>query len=541
VSSKRKRAFTSVDSRSTITSSVAAATTQTNVIFSPSPSTLRSFDFKQWYVPEIQALTVAIRGVIQQMLDSGNYSTSTVISHCYNGAKFLTFCQNRAVQRQSIMTLDDIDLSLIEDFIVWISQLPNQKGEGFLNFSSQKGIYKSAKAILLQLSSLGLLPSPEHILPPAAYRGVPKTEQRATSLSKSERRDVAAALRIELDAILDDTFNGTQGLAWGLLAAIIAMRTGMNATPLVELSRDALRPHPLKASDRLLVSYKRRNGTTQLARLSWSAGYEKSLTAKSDVIAIYEWVRDRTESMIADAPAHLRSRLWLYRYAGYIKTRHGDVTALSLAAIANALQELVTRHDLRSDEGQPLTLNIARLRKTFVNRIYELTRDPLLTARLANHTPKVSNDHYLEASAEQRHDFKYAGQILYDTLTTTDDTPLRQNTPVAGCTDPIDGQYAPKDGTYCDRFLHCFKCKNMVVTQDDLWRLYSFYWLLNKERHIIAADHWARLYGTVINLIDEAIAGHFPDDVVRQAKNRAQDSPHPFWWDRSYLLAEVGK
>ena len=77
----------------------------------------------------------------------------------------------------------------------------------------------------------------------------------------------------------------------------------------------------------------------------------------------------------------------------------------------------------------------------------------------------------------------------------------------------------------------------MVITGEDLWRLFSFYWLLINERSLIPSKQWASLYSTVIDIIDNSISKNFPSKIVERERARAKTYPHPFWLDRSFLLA----
>jgi hypothetical protein len=69
----------------------------------------------------------------------------------------------------------------------------------------------------------------------------------------------------------------------------------------------------------------------------------------------------------------------------------------------------------------------------------------------------------------------------------------------------------------------------MVVFEDDLWRLFSFYYKLLHERTRMNPNDWLQTYGPVIRIIDNEIALDFPAEKVEDARRRAQESPHPAW------------
>lgn len=71
--------------------------------------------------------------------------------------------------------------------------------------------------------------------------------------------------------------------------------------------------------------------------------------------------------------------------------------------------------------------------------------------------------------------------------------------------------------------------------ESDLHRLFSFYWLLIKERNLLGRNRWHKVYGWVIREIDQVISARFRADVVQSARNTARQDPHPMWRERSIL------
>jgi hypothetical protein len=98
------------------------------------------------------------------------------------------------------------------------------------------------------------------------------------------------------------------------------------------------------------------------------------------------------------------------------------------------------------------------------------------------------------------------------------------NTGIARCRNPF-----REGGSVCRKFFACFTCPSMLVFEDDLWRLFSFYYRLKSEREKIAPEHWHKTYEPIIHRIDSDIAPLFPPDEVREARERAQTMRHPTW------------
>jgi hypothetical protein len=197
----------------------------------------------------------------------------------------------------------------------------------------------------------------------------------------------------------------------------------------------------------------------------------------------------------------------------------------------------VKEKDLKNDNGEPLQVNISRFRKTFENRIWELSGgDPFVTAALANHSVKVSQTHYLEAPKEAEKNFNYMGKVRTQELLSNVKV-IENNTPVSKCSDISNRTDKNGNKIYCTDFLSCVRCRNMVVTKEDLYRLFSFYWLIVYEREQIGAKRWSKYFAHIIRIIDRDIAPQFDADYVATIKAQAQANPHPAWKHRNQLEA----
>lgn len=459
------------------------------ISFGRTALTTRSFNFGLWQNKGIDAIALLLQGMAEQLLASRARQPTSVVSLCSSGAtNFLNFCaeQSKAVGRD--LLVNDIDRAFIDHYIAWLGRQFKTDGTELISYVTQKTNYVKTKSLLVEACKLGLLPERANLFPTNPYPGSSRHYKGEKPLSKSERKRFAQALQHDLTKIAKGEFEGTEGHALALICLLISLRTGLNTTPLLELSRDALQPHPLKPNWRLLVSYKRRSSTTHIQALRWSERISATASAQTDVVGWYEWARERTRGLPMEAPPGMVDRLWLYRVGG----KH-EVTALSLDNISDVASRFVKRHGLVSDDGSSLKLTISRLRTTYVNRLYELSGfDAIVSARLAGHTVQVSGDHYLTVSPEAEKEFHFAGITLVDALRTRKASATNESaiapTPVGRCDDPVNGEFAPKkNGKLCIDFLSCFQCKNMVVTGDDLWRLFSFYYLLVGERSIMNA------------------------------------------------------
>jgi hypothetical protein len=151
--------------------------------------------------------------------------------------------------------------------------------------------------------------------------------------------------------------------------------------------------------------------------------------------------------------------------------------------------------------------------------------------------------HYLSAPPDAATEFAAALHTYENRL--RNGTPASaEKTPLGKCSDTKKGRYAPNDGvTHCQRWLHCFKCPNHCVSgdDDDLWRLYSFYWLLQRNAEKLRHMPISGMTRFAIRVMDEVIPSIFGPKAI-SARDRARHNPHPFWVrmrDDDLLLSET--
>ncbi|MCR8958741.1 hypothetical protein M0765_013685 [Variovorax sp. S2] len=323
-------------------------------------------------------------------------------------------------------------------------------------------------------------------------------------------------------------------LAYALL--VIALHTGRNTTPLLELNTECLRPHP-KEHLQLLIAYKRRAHRYSATPVRAPRQLVESTAPVFPTVGrLIQRVIEITQPLRDEAPAHLRDRLWVYR-----TTRgadRGSVSALTPQRLGEAAALLAERFDLRDAHGQRLRVTVSMLRQTFVNRINEILDDDLTaTAAAAGNSVAVTGINYLKPGEAAEKNWRFMGRALTNELLTST-LGATEKTPVGGCSDVTFGQFAPKvAGAYCMSFLDCLRCRNYVVTGDDLHRLFSFYWRVYRERSRINVVRWRRRYAHVIRLIDRDVIAAglarriFKPMQIDQARERARLDPHPYWRD----------
>ena len=496
------------------------------VLFPENPSTMRSFDFTpqygQGFDPIVSVCENTIRHLAKESIKTQQQSLaiSTITNYCYQGLNnFFQFLTELKAVLQRDLVVEDIAPNMMAQYIHHLKGLD-------LKSTSHRGYYNNTKSVLSAAITQGRLAHTDKdtLFPKNPFPNNNKKYQGESSLTSRAKRQVANALASEMKRIYSEEQPLTlYDLSVCVLS--IGLSSGMNPTPVLTLPADCLQPHPLMDDKRLLVAYKRRGNATQVIALKKSEDVTLLRTVKMSVADTIDMIISRNQmprSLYKDP-----SRLLV----AFNQNHKVKPSVLSQDMLAKSTQKLIDRHSLTNDDGKPMRLNMSRLRKTFVNRIWELSgQDPLVAARVGKHSVSVANQHYWEAPENAEKDFKFMGEArVNDLLNSNIAYSPKANTPVAGCKDTIKGHLAPKDGSICTEILGCFRCKSFVVTEDDLYRLFSFYWAVVRERDTFGVKNWKKLLRHIIRIIDDNIAPQFDSEVITQARDKAQSTPHPYW------------
>jgi hypothetical protein len=500
----------------------------------------RNFEFSGWYGAGIDQITYACQRQIERFLQThdGDLSVATVVAYCLIGLRsFLDYLLIHRVASDRTLTLGDINREVIAAYLGFLD-------DGTASTGAQRTRYGHVKPVLMALGQRGLIrivtEGDEVTFPANPFPHSHRKAKGERPLNLAQRREFTAAVKTAVTPLLADGAVPTgEFLAYALL--VVALHTGRNLTPLVEMGTDCLRAHP-RDNMVFLVCYKRRGNTATKVPLREEKAIESISSALPTVAQLIRRVMALTAPLRQQAPAHLQDRVWLFRSQS--PRRFGAVSALTPEVLYTATRKLVKDFNLQDANGRPLRINVRRLRKTFTNRVYEfLDDDPVAAARAAGNTPRVLANHYLRPGENARTNWRFMGKMLVQELTTAT-LGTTEKTPTGRCTDNRQGQYAPKrDGATCMNFLNCLRCRNYVVTGDDLYRLFSFYWRIYAERSRMEIRKWEKHYRHIIRLIDrDVIAAGIERKVFRQgevdaARERARTEPHPYWWTQGLLEA----
>lgn len=523
----------------TTTAPVSVDATSLVIDLPENPTGFRSIDLNPWLGKGINAWVWACAGQLRAFLASKAVTTTTVVGYWKIGMRYFfeyleasgAAFEPRALEPRNIL-----------HYIGWIMDHQDW------SYSTQKGSYGAAKSVLSALVRRGIVQAHEDLFPGNPFPDSNSRRNGAKPLSQTERLRLAMALRDDIIAIHKCAFADTDSAAMVVYLLAVAIRTGANPTPLLEASRDCLRDHAFMPNMMLMELFKRRGNATKLLQLRYSKAHDGSLAVPMDGVALLRKALLLSESLVVTARPEHKDRVWLYRADR--STIAGKVTVLKGSLVAYGIAALIERHGLKADDGQPLRLNLSRLRKTLEHRLWALSGGDLIaTAALMGHDPKTADIHYLACTQQMRENATFVGEALPDIydhgLTGSTDRKvipiLPGKSPTGRCKDPYHGDKAPKNGEPCDDFFSCFACKSYAVVGsfEDLHRLFSFYWFLEREMNHARTEVWRAEFRNTITLIDRFTADKFDADLVAAAKERARADPLKFWASYTMSSPEV--
>ena len=509
----------------------------TVVAFPENTSNRRSADVSPFYGQGYDDITAACHRTLEKLVAESvkttgkSLSLTTIVGYWNSGFRyFAPFLSLLHAASEECLTMADLNADTIKQFLQYLRNEP-------IEYGAQKNYFTATKSLLRACHRFGFWPEADMttVWPRNPFPNLNKRTKSQKALTKNEKRLLIKALRIEMERIVAHSEPLTN---YDLTVCVlsIALSTGMNVTPILELVADCVQPHPLKANLRLLVSFKRRGRSTHVVALRKSEEVAEMASIHLYAADAIDLIHTRNATIRAqfDDP----HRLLVYESSS--GTTAGKPCRLSAKVLQRSIKRLVDRHQLQTDDGKPLALNVSRLRQTLLNRVWELSgQDPLITARTGRHTVQTGDAHYWEAPPEAETNMRFLGEARVEAMLSTSTIIASDRTPVSSCKDVRRGHRAPKNGEPCQDYLGCFRCKSFVVTGDDLYRLFSFYWAALRNYDTFGGKRWTKYLKQVIRLIDEEIAPLFDATLVSEQREKAKHNPHPFWRDLSMARMAV--
>lgn len=489
------------------------------------PRNHRQIDHSQYLGLGFDTWAIQSIDVIRTLLQGGNFTVTTLIGYSVTGFRsFFNFLRGELIESPPA-TPNALTKRHIERYISWLELK-------YPNGSTAKNYYTSFKSLVIILVDYGFIENTlEDLLPPNPFPNNAKNTKDADPLTMGEMQRLLSALKSDLIDINKGTFLGNEAEKMTVLLLITAARSGLNTTPLLEMARDALTPHPFLPNLKLINTLKRRGKGAQIKTIRQTNLLDEYSSIPLDGVAVLNKALAISKPLVELASEEIRSYIWLYRSG----QRGGEknIVALTPSTLYVCSKSICERHTLTNDQGNQLNVTLSRLRKTMESRLWKLSGGDIIeVSSIMGHTPQIADNHYLKINDEIKTEGAiFVGEAFPEMLRGTSITP----TPPGGCKDSLYGSLAPKDGiNHCSEFIHCLSCPSYAIvgTLDDLYRLFSYQQFLYAETEYFLTDEWdawRQRQFNFIRLIDDFTSRKFDLALVLQAKTKAESSPHLFW------------
>lgn len=489
------------------------------------PRNHRQIDHSQYLGLGFDAWAIQSIHVIRALLQGGNFAVATLIGYSVTGLRnFMKFLSGNLIESPPV-TPSALKKRHIERYISWLKiKYPNG--------STAKNFYTSFKSLIIILADYGFIENVlDDLLPPNPFPNNAKNIKDSDPFTMGEMQRLLSALKCDFIDIYKGTFLGNEAEKMTVLLLITAARSGLNTTPLLEMERDALTPHPFLPNLKLINTLKRRGKGAQNKTIRQTNLLDEYSSIPLDGVAVLNKALAISKPLVELASDEIRSYVWLYRSGQ--RGGENNIVVLKPGTLYVCSKSICERHSLQDDQGNRLNVTLSRLRKTMESRLWKLSGGDIIeVSSIMGHSPQVADNHYLKINDEIKTESAvFVGEAFPDKLRGTSIIP----TPPGGCKDSLYGSLAPKDGVnHCSEFIHCLSCPSYAIvgTLEDLYRLFSYQQFLYAEVEYFLTDEWnawRKRQFNFIKVIDDLTSKNFNHALVLQAKAKAKASPHLFW------------
>ncbi|WP_322007160.1 hypothetical protein [Paraburkholderia tropica] len=236
----------------------------------------------------------------------------------------------------------------------------------------------------------------------------------------------------------------------------------------------------------------------------------------------------------------------------YNSTRAGYESVMgrvNSAAFSYGLRVLYKEFKCIGDDGKPLRITLQKLRDSLENRIPKDVH-MLDKARVMNHkSPDTTGTVYETVTDQDHRNFQKGQQAISvaarsshaEAMVWARNANLPPNvmelllagmnkTKFSSCSDPLEGEFAPHNGEFCQNFLACIGCGALAVLASDLYRLASLERRieLDLDSGVLQKDSRPKFLKS-LEILREEIFPNFETRLVKIARQKALKHLHPLW------------
>jgi integrase len=276
------------------------------------------------------------------------------------------------------------------------------------------------------------------------------------------------------------------------LAIKLISETGLNAESLWDLNVDCFNEsHPLSGVP-YIKYYKVRSDGEKEMHLSKKGSNEETTEFRENQAKIIrktiEQIKGLTKDIREQAPDGIKNKLFIYQSDS---TRSfGEIKTVTTKTATNWCSNMVKKHDLKSDDGNPLSFNFSRFRPTRITNLVERGYDFFEIQHEAGHTNIRTTLNYLSRNRlniKAKEETNLALQRIFSNSVHAESTnpayATKNDNPnsnviykgiMCDCRNPYDPPKEVKqlkdyqDGQACTRFNMCLFCHNVILFKKHL-------------------------------------------------------------------------
>lgn len=362
------------------------------------------------------------------------------------------------------------------------------------------------------------------------------------SIGQNKLVNFVLSRRLSLSDLYDD---------WGVLTRKVTAREigiyvlkmaqvlGMNLNPILDLELNDYQAHHPLTNKPCLTYWKERSTGEKMIHLDLFHADVQWLTMsqKNFVETVFNEVFHLTSEARKFAQNSMAKKLFI----NFDKS----LQTISEATMSQLYSELVEEYQLKSDDGEPLTLTTTRFRPTLVSELVDKEVSLREIQYLLGHKSIYTTINYLEALELDRvirDKARHAIEVLYSHAVVKgepvsegkqqrkyDEVLIIMKTPLGGCKNVFNPpDFIKKSSNYvkgkpCSQYNKCLVCENVMLTERHLPELFAMQrdYLTSVENSSIVDTPYYIVVLENLSLLDDILnveTSEFDEEILRQAR-----------------------
>ncbi|MCZ8022856.1 MAG: hypothetical protein O9302_09315 [Cyclobacteriaceae bacterium] len=331
----------------------------------------------------------------------------------------------------------------------------------------------------------------------------------------------------------------------GVLLLKLASITGLNPCSIFSLKVDCLTDkNQLTGSPIIQYEKRRSNGAGTLYLEQKDDNVAILDIKKKEYAAIKKIVSDvikLTSTFRMKANPNEKDLLFIYESSG--RNTYSKVRSFDDRKLFSVTSYLKKKHQLSDEKGNPIKLNLVRFRTTYLNNLFIEGRDISEIQVKAGHSSILETIKYLHKHKLEPKLIEEDGKVLTGIYKSRVDVELKNNNHNLD-NDVYEGIYCNckniydppeevkklkvyKEGQPCTWFNMCFFCKNLIISNLHLPKIFAYYFQITNSQAFLKSElpnnHlYIRIVNIIESIMDPSKSG-FDKEVIDNALMKAKE------------------